>query len=715
MKFLAHISEDGLREQSVKEHSEGTAQRAAAFAKRFNHEAWGRCEGMLHDIGKYTMDFDRRLHGENIRVDHATAGAKLCWSRGGLYAFLSYCIAGHHAGLPDTGTSADTGSKATLLGRMKKHICDYGAYSDEIEVPPLVPPELTIVGGPKNKSFTISFFIRMLFSCLVDADFLDTEFFMKDGAIERDAGESMAVLLEKLRVHIEPWLKNEDLNTVNGHRTEILKYCMYKGSLPRGFFRLTVPTGGGKTVASLAFALEHAVQNHMDRVIYVIPYTSIIEQNAEVFRDILGLENVLENHYNVDYESCEEFKTLQLASENFDKPVIVTTNVQFFESLFSNKTSKCRKLHNLANSVIIFDEAQMLPTEYLKPCVAAIEELATNYNSSVVLCTATQPALEGLFSTEAHFTELCPRMEEQFRFFKRVQFGNLGCVTEDMLTSRLMGEHQALCILNTKKLAQKLYTAIQGEGVYHLSTTMYPMHRKRVLRTIRRRLADGERCIVISTSLVEAGVDFDFETVYRQLAGIDSMIQAGGRCNREGERSLQDSWTYIFTLEDGGKVPGQQTQIATAKQMMQKYDDISSLEAIHGYFKRLYHYRNNDLDQKHILELFNPQELQFALVGRIFKLIETNTVTIFIDREDKAKQILEQIRIKGTTRQLMREAGQYCIQIYKNEFEKFYSANLVEEVDRNYEDGLWILRDIDKYSDEVGLTLDVDIGDAVFC
>ena len=713
MKYLAHISPDEKREQTIKQHAEGTAERAAEFAKSFDHEDWGYCEGLLHDIGKYTKSFDERLHGAKIMVDHATAGAQLCSSLKGLYPYLSYCIAGHHAGLPDTGDKADTGSQKTLQGRLKKKIDDYQPYAEDIKIPDLTKPKIII--NKDKTDFTVSFFIRMLFSCLVDADFLDTEYFMENGQVNRNPGASMDTLYEKLMSHICSWLENDDLTTVNGRRTEILKNCVLEGEKPRGYFRLTVPTGGGKTVASLAFALHHAVVNHLERVIYVIPYTSIIEQNAKVFSDILGAENVLENHCNVDYESSEEFRPMQLASENWDKPVVVTTNVQFFESLFSNKTSKCRKLHNIADSVIIFDEAQMLPVEYLKPCIAAMEELVTNYKSSIVLCTATQPALEKLFSSDIHFTELCPRMDEQFGFFKRVQFQNLGIITQEALSSRVREEAQALCILNTKRQVQNVYELLKGDGVYHLSTTMYPKHRKRMLKAIRERLKEGKRCIVIATSLVEAGVDLDFQTVYRQLAGVDSMIQAAGRCNREGERDKDRSVTYIFNFEDAARVPGQQLQIATAKQIMDKYVDVSSLDAIHEYFKRLYNYRGEALDKKGILEKFKKNKYPFAEVAGMFKLIEQKTVTVLIPFEEDALRIFGELKFKGPTRSLMREAGQYCINVYENDLEKFYSANLIREIDPNIEDGLWVLTNGEYYSEEMGLRLDVDYGMGVIC
>ena len=467
MEYLAHISEDKKREQSIKSHLENTALLAEKFADEFGYGDWGYFCGKLHDIGKYSAKFQRRIKGSGEIADHATAGAQLCLQlgrqKGGFYVAPAYCIAGHHAGLPDTGTSADTGERGTFAGRMKKKIEDYGAYQEEISVPPLSSPAFTRE-GKKDPTFTMSFLIRMLYSCLVDADYLDTEDFMKAGGTGRMAGECIPVLLEKLNRHIEKWLVNGEKDTINGRRTEILKYCIQQGKKGKGLFRLTVPTGGGKTVASLAFALNHAAEHGMKRVIYVIPYTSIIEQNAKVFSDILGKENVLEHHSGIDYESTEELKPKQLATENWDLPVIVTTNVQFFESLFSNKSSKCRKLHNIANSVLIFDEAQMLPNDYLKPCIAAMEELIRHYESSIVLCTATQPSLKPFFPEDLHHTELCPRMEEQFRFFKRASFKNLGKIAEDELVERLRTEEQALCILNTKNNVQKLYEKIEGEG-----------------------------------------------------------------------------------------------------------------------------------------------------------------------------------------------------------------------------------------------------------
>ena len=714
MEYLAHI--DGDREQSVKEHLQGTAELAEKFAAKFRKADWGYCCGMLHDIGKYSAEFQKKIKENlDIRVDHSTAGAKVCENLDGCYWLLTYCIAGHHAGLPDLGRE---GLPSSLLGRLKKRLCDYSAYEKEIEIPQITTPPIAM-NPEQDPNFALSVFIRMLYSCLVDADFLDTEQFMNNGTVQRDSGESMDVLLEKLQNYTAKWLINRNDTTIDGRRSEILRNCLEMGKSSKGLFQLTVPTGGGKTVASLAFALQHAVENHMDRVIYVIPYTSIIEQNAQVFREILSSENVLENHSNVDYESSEEFKPMQLAAENWDKPVVVTTNVQFLESLYANKSSKCRKLHNIVNSVIIFDEAQMLPPNYLKPCMAMIEELLQQYGTSIVLCTATQPALQQFLPEKYVARELCPRREEQFRFFERVTYQDIDTVTEEEMAEKLQQERHALCIVNTRKRAQRLYERLQGEGVYHLSTTMYPAHRRRVLAEIGKRLDDkkGKKCIVISTSLVEAGVDLDFTSVYRELAGVDSIIQAAGRCNRNGERGKEESIVRIFQWEDKEQMSEQRHQIDTTQKLLARGKDITALESITEYFWELYHIKGESLDVKKILEKFDGGDYQFATVAKDFKLIEENSVTVYIDQEPEAKALLQEIRQQGLTKSRMRKAGQYCVSIRKKGeyekrkmlFEEMRDAGMVEAVDPGAQD-FYVLTQEEQYREETGLKLEVELG-----
>lgn len=714
MKCSAHIRDDG-KEQPLKEHLENTALMAEKFADSFHAGEWGYCCGMLHDIGKYSVKFQKRLRGEAVRTDHSTAGAQLCWQKKAPYAMLSYCIAGHHAGLPDTGTCMDESGTGTLMGRMKKKTDDCSEWENEIAVPTVTGAPFETVKG-ENITFFRSVFIRLLYSCLVDADFLDTESFMSGGSLRRDSGEPTDRLCERLERHIEKWLSSTQRESVNGRRSEILRNCLAQAEEKPGLFRLTVPTGGGKTIASLAFALKHAQHYGKARVIYVIPYTSIIEQNAAVFKEILGNGNVLEDHCNVKYDSSvetEELKLTQLAAENWDRPVVVTTNEQFFESLFGAGSSKCRKLHNIVNSVIVFDEAQMIPNDYLRPCIAVMEQLIRYYGCTLVLCTATQPALEKFFSEDIKARELCPRVRDQFEFFKRVTMKNMGTVSVEALVRMLKEEKQALCILNTKKQVQQVYRRLSEENVFHLSTAMYPEHRRRVIKKIRGLLKEEKNCKVIATSLVEAGVDFDFQTVYRQAAGVDSIIQAAGRCNREGKRDPEESYVNIFYLDEKESVPGQRQQIAVAGAILQERKDLQDPETVHRYFEHLYHFKGDSLDKKEIMADFQKGALPFRTVAQKFRLIENETITILIPKEDEAIRLADELRQKGFSRERMRAAGQYCVQVYPVDFDRMNGCSMVERVSGDIEN-LFILREREKYTEETGLELDTESGEALF-
>ena len=432
-RCLAHVSEDGS-EQSVEAHLEGTAALVAGFAAPFGAGAQGRFVGLAHDIGKYSDAFQRRLLENGTKVDHATAGAVECARLGAEWA--AFCVAGHHGGLPDGGSILDDAGCSTLIGRLKRGLSggipDYSAWPGGL--PPSTPPALW-----GRDPLTDSFFVRMLYSCLVDGDYLDTEAFLRAAPPPRSGHDPLPVLLERLEGHISGWWPPK--TDLNRRRCQILRACLDGGDRPRGLYTLTVPTGGGKTVASLAFALRHAIANGLDRVIYIIPYTSIIEQNAAVFRDILGEGNVVEHHSGVNWDPEDETAPAQyrqtLAAENFDAPVVVTTAVQFFESLYASRPSQCRKLHNCSNSVLIFDEAQMLPLEHLRPCVAAIAQLVAHFRSTAVLCTATQPALEAQFRAFAPalpIQELCPGTSDLYEHFRRVTFARAGRLSREALS-----------------------------------------------------------------------------------------------------------------------------------------------------------------------------------------------------------------------------------------------------------------------------------------
>lgn len=470
----------------------------------------------------------------------------------------------------------------------------------------------------------------------------------------------------------------------------------------------------------MAFALRHANEHHLERIIYVIPFTSIIEQNAQVFKDILGKNNVLENHCNVVCDNDKELEDMQLAAENWEKPIIVTTNVQFFESLFANKTSKCRKIHNISKSVIIFDEAQMLPVNYLRPCIQAVSELIYNYHCSAVLCTATQPALKPFFPEFIKAEEICPDVKGQYEFFKRTNVKNMGEISEGNLISELKEKQQVLCILTSRKRVQRVYEALKGENVYHLSTYMYPKHRRTILDEITKALKDGRPCKLIATSLVEAGVDFDFASVFRELAGIDSVIQAAGRCNREGNRGKDESKTIIFSLEqsDDIHIPGQlKLPISVAKQITEKYEDITSPEAIYEYFQRLYHFRGESLDIKNIVENFEKGipsfNFPFASAAKEFHIIESQTKTILIDKEPEAMEIVERLRRGEHSRELFRAAGQYCVSVYENDFDNLDGAGMLDALCTGIDTDFYILRDKGLYTDDRGLTVRAERGDAL--
>lgn len=715
MKYLAHTDGEPVREQTVKDHLQGTADKAAAFADAFGARDQGYYCGLLHDIGKYSDKFQRRIRGENIQVDHSTAGASTAFKNGNIPAAL--CICGHHSGLPYLGNMKfDTPDDSTLAGRVKRaaqgRIEDYSAYSQDVSLPPFSIPDKFL-----HDFKVMMFYIRMLYSCLVDADYLDTEEFMQPELTGRGDFKPLPDYRDKLAEHIKPWLASPS-GELNVRRTEILSALISAGSRAPGYFTLTAPTGSGKTVASMAFALEHAVRNGLRRVIYVIPYCSIIEQTQHVFEQIFGEGSVVAHYSDVEYntdggESGDQKDKRYLASENWDAPVIVTTNVQFFESLYADRSSHCRKLHNIAGSVIIFDEAQMLPTPYLRPCVYAISQLVRNYGCSAVLCTATQPSLNKLFlQADPGYSavELCPRPAEMYEFFRRVNYVRLGKLSNDDLVSRLTGSEQVLCIVNRRDMAQDVYRLLPDEGRYHLSTAMYPDDRRRILDEIRQRLKDGKVCRVVSTSLVEAGVDVDFPTVYRELAGLDSIIQAGGRCNREGRMALADSTVYIFESEKGAPKMLQQN-IAAAKAALDKFADASSPQAVKAYFDELYYIMKGEdsLDSHSILAMCDKGNMPFPEVSEEFNIIDNLQFNVIIPCE-KNRDLISQLLSQGNkaSRALMRKLGKFTVGVYKQQYDALSPA--LQVISENTA----ILTDPSRYKAETGIDLGAAESQALF-
>lgn len=709
-RFVAHIREDGA-EQTVLDHLMGTADLASKFASAFNAEQQGRLVGMAHDIGKYSEEFQDRILRNGPKVDHSTAGAYLCALRNQNYS--AFCVAGHHGGLPNLG-GRDDSSEGTLYARLNKAragiIPDYSSWEKYVtELPEATMPQYT-----QNDTLSESFFVRMLYSCLVDADYLDTEKFMKKGIVARDNHVDMATLEKKIDSYISGWYPPK--GELNQKRCEILKNCIDKHSLGQGVYTLTVPTGGGKTVASLAFAIKHARAKKMKKIIYVIPYTSIIEQTSDIFKRILGEENVLEHHSNLDYEDEEvtsEYSVrMRLATENWDMPVIVTTAVQFFESLFSNKSSKCRKLHNIAQSVIVFDEAQMIPISFLKPCVFAISELTKNYNVTAVLCTATQPSLQSIFKEfNANFfaEELCSQALQTDVIFKRTYFKDIGTVSWNEVSDYILDRRQVLCIVNSRKNAQTVYDMISGEGSFHLSTLMIPVERRRILSIIKRRLKNNEICRVVATSLIEAGVDVDFPEVMREQAGLDSVLQAAGRCNREGRRKVEESCVTVFKTKEQTP-PLFSANVAACRAVMEEFEDVNQSESIKKYYEKLYYLKGQDyLDKKGIIKRLSNGDFPYKTIAEIFKIIDSDTYTVYVPIGEGEK-LLYRRKNGEISKSLMRQLGQYSVNIYKNHLMVLYEAGDVEKIGECE----WALCNMSIYSSETGISLEADSGKGLF-
>ena len=725
--ILAHISDDGTRMQSLSEHLKNTAALAGGFADAFSCRQWGRTAGLLHDDGKASDAFQRRIRGAGNRVDHSTPGAK--YASENLRAFkgsgklLAYCIAGHHSGLPNGDGGGD---ETSLAARLRRSSAGVGHAASEIpanlESPPIERPP----ASADKRGFSAAFFARMIYSCLVDADYLDTESFLDpERADKRRRAPNLLDLKPRLDAHLAEVAKNVEQTDVNRLRARILEECRIAASLHPGLFSLTVPTGGGKTLSSMAFALKHAVAHGLRRVIYVIPYTSIIEQTARVFRDIFGGDSVLEHHSNLiqekDEADDEAEERRRLASENWDAPIVVTTNVQFFESFFANRSSKTRKLHNVAKSVIILDEAQMLPVPVLRPTLEVIRELVEHYGTSIILCTATQPALmandefkNGLEGAR----EMMSAPLDLEKALARVREKRLGTTKDADIIRLIRDEKRCLCIVNTKKHARLLFQALGGaEGGFHLSAAMCPVHRSRVLGdlkepkagTIRQRLRDEEPCRVVSTQLVEAGVDLDFPVVIRAIAGIDSIVQAAGRCNREG-RIAEGGRLYIFTPEEG-LPPGHFRQSAQITELVLHDREGSTLdsETVRAYFRELYWVKDHGggLDSERIMPLFEPGavsgDFPFKTVAGLYRLIPDAQMPVIVPFDDRAGELCEELRWNTSPGALLRRLQPYTIQVYPGVLAGLIQSGYVESL---HEDRYYVLTQFgmrEAYDEHFGL------------
>ncbi|MDR1932895.1 MAG: CRISPR-associated endonuclease Cas3'', partial [Spirochaetales bacterium] len=674
MDYIAHVRKlengDWDEPQLLETHLKGTAELAAKFAADFDSAEWGYALGMSHDNGKgkvewqsYIRDksgfgYDEEASSETApgRLDHSSPGAKLAEEVfGGMGRFLSYCIAGHHAGLPDWG-----GSAGSLEYRLQKARTEGIAEEFKTALAGLCPKALP--WKISSQGLDVSLWIRMLFSCLIDADRLDTEGYMepKKGKL-REGYLSITELHRRFNLYMEK--KTEKLlETADGAvyqaRQRVLADCRAAAEAEPGFFSLTVPTGVGKTLSSMAFALKHAEKYEKERIIYVIPYTSIIEQNAEVFRGIFGPDEILEHHANLD----DDGTTLRsrLATENWDAPVIVTTNVQFFESLFAAKTSRCRKLHNIANSVVILDEAQLVSPDFLEPILETMRLLVEHYRVSFVICTATQPAFEkqkgfpqfpGL--PEGSIREIIQDVPGLYKNLERVkvEFPKEKSAAADWreLAGELSEYDQVLCIVSDRKSCRELH-ALMPRETYHLSALMCARHRSDVIAEIKDKLKKREAARVISTQLVEAGVDIDFPVVYRAMAGLDSIAQAAGRCNREGKLNAEGKWGRVVIFNGVRKAPAgilRKASETAARLLDQGLDNPIDQGVFASYFSELY-WKVNLLDKEGVMKLLKPEpphlEIQFRSAAELVNIIDDKQQRPILVRYGEGGELIDVLK-----------------------------------------------------------------------
>ena len=745
LSYYAHSAQDKLGNllpykhwQTLQSHLVNVGEIAAEFARVFGAQEIAYQTGQLHDLGKYSELFNQRLHG-GPSVDHATAGAKVAIERWGnvIGKLMAFCIAGHHAGLANGNGEGD--NRRTLKQRLA---LQFGAdipaldnlWQQEIKLPQKLsaPP---LKADAHHPFFSYAFFTRMLYSCLVDADYLDTEAFysnLENKAVERGGYPKLNVLQHNFNQFINAFRRRvaqapEQTETekrnaaLNRLRSEILDHAVEQAAQPQGLFTLTVPTGGGKTFTSMAFALEHAKQHGMRRVIYVIPFTSIIEQNAAEFRKAfgeLGEQAVLEHHSTFDDDKLQDEATkdkLRLASENWDAPIVVTTAVQFFESLFADRSSRCRKLHNIAGSVIILDEAQMLPLNLLLPIMQAIKELAQNYRSSVVMCTATQPAVQaenGFYRGFENVREIAPKPTALFDKLCRTTVQHIGTQTDADLLAKLAEHPQMLIIVNTRRHARSLYDQAKPlDGTFHLTTLMCAKHRSQKLDEIRGRLKSGEPCRVIATSLIEAGVDVDFPLVMRAEAGLDSVAQAAGRCNREGKRPSENSFVWIFAPEEQWKAPPElATQAAVMRLTADSFsDDILSTQAVAAYFAELYQLKGSELDNKKILKMHNDTgqslDFPFQTIADKFRMIESHMQPLIIPFDVDAENLISSLHHADHIGGLLRKLQPYTVQIPEQALAALYKAGRIEPInEKNFGKQFYTLIGLDLYDEVAGLS-----------
>lgn len=724
MVYKAHINENTGEIQTVKEHCENTAELCRQFAipvlKNIMYNI-----GLLHDIGKYKKDFQCRINGDNVKVEHSTCGALVARELypNAIGLMMEYCIAGHHSGIPDGGDKNDTPDMPTLNGRLKRSFEDFSIYKEELQLLEIESNDFfnyLMQDCGKNKEILVdkfAFLTRYAFSCLVDADSIDTAQFC-GGEKNRPLRADFLTCLKRMNLKLNSFVCMTPLQKT---RALIQKQVFDKAAVDGEIYLMNMPTGSGKTLCSLKYALERAVLKGKKRIIYVIPYNSIIDQTVNVFEEVLEEDAEIlrhqstfsyeENDYTEDYR-----KAAKNAAENWDvESIIVTTAVQFFESVYANKRGKLRKMHNMADSILIFDEAHLMPQNYLQPCLRAITYITKYLNSEAVFLTATMPDFSQLLRQYAlDNSRIIDLVEDTSMFdaFQKCTYQALGKLSAENLLEKAMSYPSSLIVVNKKQSAKKLFELCSGKK-YHLSTYMTSYDREIVIRTIRNELKQLEkdfpdyrdvpqerRITVISTSLIEAGVDLDFYTVFRELSGLDSILQTGGRCNREGKRNQAEG--YIFELDEENRNP-QDIKCNITVGILNKYEDISCPQSIKEYYDRLFFTKRGMIEGKTITQ--NCSEIcniPFAEYARDFELIDSETISVVVGRDEVSRKTIDSLKFTGGGAGITRQLQKYTCSVSRKELDDLIRQHVVDD----FGTGILCLINEDYYDENTGITFE---------
>lgn len=717
MEYIAHINESSI--QTVKEHCQNTANLSASFAipalKNLIYNI-----GLLHDIGKYQNSFQNRIRGKKVLVEHSGAGAFIAVKNypGVLGYMMAECIAGHHSGIPNLGNNNDSQDMTSLCGRLKRNYEDFSIWNKELQQKDI--DSLNIINCffyecKDSKAFfneRYAFLTRYCFSCITDADSIDTGNFCGTN-YNKELKTDFKTCLEKINNRLANFKAVTELQKARALLQKQVYNSIYDDA---NIYFMNMPTGSGKTLCSVKCALEMAQRLNKKRIIYVIPFNSIIDQTVEEFEKVFGSSaEILRHQSTFSYDKKDELEDYRnyakLSAENWNASFIITTAVQFFESLASNKRGRLRKLHNMADSILIFDEVHMLPIKYLQPCLQAIQNVTELLNSKAILLTATMPDYSALLKKCVHGkirTFDLVRDKRGFVRFKKCSYHYLGEQSDESIVQQASRCPTSLIIVNRRKAAKEIYKLCTGKK-FHLSTYMTAYDRQRIIAEIKAelmkleddypgliRVPDERKIIVISTSLIEAGVDLDFYTVFRELSGLDSILQAGGRCNREGKRS--NAKVYVYSSEYQSNHIDSDTRANIAKGIFNDFEDIGSDDAIKAYYDRLYSVNQEEITSNAIGALYTiPMNIDFVDYAEKFRMIDSNMVSIVVARDEESKRMIADIEagINVSTRKLQR----YSCSIYHYEVDELLAAGVLNDFDS----GILCLTNLDYYDENLGI------------